>query len=78
MEIWAGEADLECCKLSLLKNVGQNSEDENVDRNVDGKGKAQVSAVNKDFTDNSTSDHVCYALAKKIDIGCEILWETNI
>lgn len=51
---------LGCCKWSLMEEFGQGSEDQNVYRNAQSKGKAQKASVgNKDSIESWTVGHMC-------------------
>lgn len=66
LEIQADEA-LECCKLNLMGDSGQTSEEHNVDYSAAGKDQAQeISTGKKDSICRCTPDHVYYALVENL------------
>lgn len=61
--------NLEDCKQNLMGDSGGNSEDQNVDRNVDSKGCApNVLCQNGDSTGSWTQSHSYHILAKILSI----------
>ncbi|XP_005375531.1 PREDICTED: tubulin alpha chain-like [Chinchilla lanigera] len=61
----AEKAALGCCKLNLMGDSGQSSEDHNADRNTTSEDWApEVSAENKACPGCWTPDRACYALAE--------------
>lgn len=62
----SGKSSLQFCKLSLMRDSGQSSEDQNVNRNVDSKDPFQeISAGNKNAIGSWTPDHIYYFPVEK-------------
>lgn len=78
----AMEAALECCKVSLMVNLGQKSEirNQNADKNATNGDQAQMSSVRtEDYIYSQTPSRVCHALAiKMLSTLCYVQrpWET--
>lgn len=67
----AEEVARECCKLTLMGDSDENSEDLNADRNAASKSQAQEVSVRKeDCTGCYIPAHVCYALEENLSAFC--------